>query len=204
MRFATSSKRIPKRYTGHMTLESAVNFKYFKADHTEIDFLDEAPSPCTLCLQMAPGIPLSCAEWRTFSASGKAHAHGKGCLACLHTGAFTLAHETEPNTLDLISEECIDELSRTPHFRSWKAAPWLTHCDDYMAYLGVWSESNFNACAPEGKGLQLFQDMTNAEQHSLWLNPAWGRATSLEAQGPTYYAFQCLHCGKLRGFWDAP
>ena len=95
-----------------------------------------------------------------------------------------------------VSEEAISEMRRTPDFSTWQDFIWPAHCDDFMAYLGIWEPEDFAQAAPEGEGRQLFLDMVNPAFHSLW--PEYGDATF----GKNILAFQCLHCQIQTGIPD--
>ncbi len=95
-----------------------------------------------------------------------------------------------------IADEAIAELRRTPSFSTWQEVIWPGHCNDFMAYLGIWGPEDFAAASPEGLGRPLFLDMVDSFLHSRWP----------EDQGPRFgeniVAFQCLHCQTRTGIWD--
>jgi hypothetical protein len=110
------------------------------------------------------------------------------------------AHDVAPPGF---SAETLTELRRTPGFRTLQGgATWLCHCDDFMAYLGEWEPSDFHRHAPDGNGQALFEAMTDDEwQRELWL-PGESPSGWERFDVPPYYAFRCLHCDILRGWWD--
>ena len=93
------------------------------------------------------------------------------------------------------------ELRRTPQIVTWQQELWLIHCNDFMAYIDTWQPKDFYAHADDGNGRALFLEMTDRYNH-IWDSSLRGDADRLEEWYVTYYAFLCLHCGKLRGNWD--
>ena len=130
----------------------------------------------------------------------------RGCMECLRQGRFTVWHYTDVGEIEngeftseskrglTIAKESILELSRTPSFSTFQQAIWLSHCNDFMAYLGEWEREDFNKNAPEGEGQKLFGEVEQAEPGEEWVK--------LRDSG--FYLFRCLHCGKMRSFsdWD--
>ncbi len=99
-----------------------------------------------------------------------------------------------------IRPEASQELFHTPNFATLQGwIPWLVHCHDFMQYLGTWEPSDFNQQAPDGQGRNLFLEMTGWEDAD-WVWPP--QATFPNGWDFGYYAFQCRHCGKLRGTYD--
>lgn len=96
-----------------------------------------------------------------------------------------------------MSEEAIAELRRTPGFSTWQEVVWPVHCDDFMAYLGIWGPEEFTGAAPEGEGRQLFLEMVDSAFHPDW------PAESGPRFGQNFVAFQCLHCQTRTGIWDS-
>jgi uncharacterized protein CbrC (UPF0167 family) len=94
------------------------------------------------------------------------------------------------------------ELGRTPQIITWQQELWLTHCKDFMAYIGTWEPKDFYANAPGGDGRGLFHEMTDKDYRHLWDESLPPGAARLERWHAVFYAFRCLHCGKLRGNWD--
>lgn len=87
-----------------------------------------------------------------------------------------------------ISEEAVAELRQTPSFSTWQEVVWPVHCDDFMAYLGIWGPEDFAEAAPEESGRTLFLDMVDSFFHNRW------PAESVPRFGQNFVAFQCLHC----------
>jgi uncharacterized protein CbrC (UPF0167 family) len=141
-----------------------------------------------------------------------------GCYSCLRSGRFEFWHDTEIGLLDEnglshvynhnkavpdgFPTAAMVELRRTPQVVTWQQELWLTHCNDFMQYIGTWEPKDFYANATNGDGRALFFEMTDDDYRHLWdasLTPGRSRLDSWYA---TYYTFHCLHCGKLRGNWD--
>jgi len=95
-----------------------------------------------------------------------------------------------------VTEAAVAELRRTPGFGTWQEIIWPVHCDDFMAYLGIWGPEDFDRAAPAGEGRQLFLDMVDSSYYSGWPedgNPHFG---------PNFVAFQCLHCSFRSATFD--
>jgi uncharacterized protein CbrC (UPF0167 family) len=99
-------------------------------------------------------------------------------------------------------DEPLVELRRTPQIITWQQELWLTHCNDFMAYIGTWEPNDFYTNDPGGDGRALFLQMTNKDCQHLWDDSLRLGAERLESWYATFYAFRCLHCGKLCGNWD--
>lgn len=95
-----------------------------------------------------------------------------------------------------INEEAIAELRRTPSFPTWQEVAWPVHCDDFMAYLGIWGPKNFDNAAPAEEGRQIFLDMVDSVFHSRWPEGKEPRF------GENFVAFECLNCQSRLGIWD--
>jgi hypothetical protein len=48
----------------------------------------------------------------------------------------------------------------------------------------------------------LFLEMTDNDLNHLWDESLEDGKLELKSWYATYYAFECQHCGKLRGNWD--
>jgi uncharacterized protein CbrC (UPF0167 family) len=141
-----------------------------------------------------------------------------GCYECLRKGEFEFWHDTEFGLLDEngltkvynhnsdnppnIKEDTLKELRRTPQIITYQQEVWLTHCNDFMVYNGTWEPLDFYKNSPNGEGRDLFMQMTDKEMGHLWDDSLQEGQTLLEEWHPTYYVFECRHCGKLRGYWD--
>ena len=97
-----------------------------------------------------------------------------------------------------VGEAAIDELRRTPDFSTWNEVGWGVHCDDFMAYLGVWGPSDFEKARSGVQGRTLFLDSIDREHAELWPDgddaPEWGALC--------IHVFECLGCGTLRAVAD--
>lgn len=141
-----------------------------------------------------------------------------GCAECLRLGRFEFWHDTDIGVLDEnglthvykhnrsppadFPPRALVELLRTPQIATWQQELWLTHCLDFMAYLGTWEPKDFVAHAPTGGGRALFCAMTPAELQFLWDASREADAPSPAAWHATYDVFQCRKCGLLAGHWD--
>ena len=71
----------------------------------------------------------------------------------------------------------------------WQPRMWLTHCKDFMAYIGTWEPKDFYANAPGGDGRALFQEMTDKDYRHLWdesLRPGAERLESWNARSTSF------------------
>ncbi len=141
-----------------------------------------------------------------------------GCYNCLKKGEFEFWHDTEFGFLNekglskeyshnmhnppKLDNKLLIELRRTPTIATYQQGIWLTHCNDFMVYKGTWKPLDFYQNSDNGDGRDLFMEMTDKEINFLWDESLPEGKTLLEEWYPTYYVFQCRHCGKLRGYWD--
>jgi uncharacterized protein CbrC (UPF0167 family) len=189
-------------------------FRYFCGPQNEMSFLVEGDSSCSLCGERGPAFQLKYAHCPSLAADTKGSA--LGCFACLQEGRFEFWHDTEigmlnengltheykHNQLPDFPRSALVELRRTPQIVTWQQELWLTHCNDFMAYIGTWEPKDFYANAPEGDARGLFHEMTDDDYRHLWDESLPDGAERLERWHAVFYAFRCLHCGKLRGNWD--
>jgi len=180
--------------------------------------LSDEPVTCAFCHGSGDGFSLRNATCDTLSAVERAA--GFGCPACLAAGRFTFTHNTEIGILDerglrleyanqhdapaQLRADALETLLRTPDVLRWQSEPWLTHCNDFMAYIGTWQPSDFRQHAPDGDGRALFMRMTrDSELQHVWDEACNdGEAVPPEDWPLVYYAYRCLHCGELAGNWD--
>ncbi len=183
-----------------------ITFEYYNGPVEHMDRLADGQHTCSFCGQLG----------RCFRLDQRRH----GCFECLRQGRFLFDHDTEIGLLTSdglrhfynhhqrvpknFNKAAFRTLLRTPEYVTWQQGIWLTHCDDFMIYLGEWKAKDFHQHSENGDGRSLFLDMTDKVQAFLW-----DRATPVGAKGPAdwyaaYYAFKCRHCGKLRGNWDCP
>jgi len=182
----------------------------------EMSDLVEGKVICSICGNIDHCFELEYTNTNEFSDFEK---EGKvGCINCLRKGLFEFWHDTEFGTLDenglhrvykhnnenppLIDKNRLTELRRTPQFITWQQELWLTHCEDFMIYMGTWTPDDFYANSEDSDGRKLFMEMTDVEYNNLWDDCLENGQAKLEEWHPTYYVFKCAHCGKLRGNWD--
>jgi uncharacterized protein CbrC (UPF0167 family) len=191
-------------------------FRYFRGPTEDMSALIEGDTLCSLCGQLTRCFRLEYALCPSLATEAKEPA--LGCFECLREGRFEFWHDTEIGVLDEnglthvykhnqpppadFPATALAELRRTPEIVTWQQELWLTHCNDFMAYIGTWEPKDFCINAPGGDGRALFCDMTDKDYRHLWDGSLRPGATQLESWHATYYAFRCLHCGKLRGNWD--
>jgi uncharacterized protein CbrC (UPF0167 family) len=195
-----------------------VEFTYFRAPGQHMAGLGENDVVCTFCDAVGPCFALAGAHCPSLTRDEKGAAFG--CFACLKSGRFEFSHDTE---IGMLTERglkkfyshnarppadfphaALRELRRTPQIVMWQQEVWPSHCNDFMAYIGTWEPRDFASNAADGDGRALFLEMTDPAR-----SPLWDRSLRPGEQEPaawyaTYYAFRCLHCQKLRGYWDCP
>lgn len=199
----------PESNTSHMT------YRYFQASSDHMSGFVSPEKPCDLC-----GTVGSCFElWAATCPElpEQARESSVGCVKCLASGRFAFDHNTEIGALDQavleqpyashraapenFRESALAELRRTPQFHTWQGETWLTHCNDFMAYMGTWQPEDFYKNSPVDDGRSLFFDMTEQDTH-LWDESVREGEPRLRSWDASYYVFKCLHCEKLRGNWD--
>lgn len=92
--------------------------------------------------------------------------------------------------------ERLKELTeRTPGFSSWQGSHWLTHCDDFCAFIGYVGWDEIKDKLDDFASLE--EDCANFGLHPQDL--AKYLRDGGDCQG---YLFRCLKCGKLRLWAD--
>jgi hypothetical protein len=191
-------------------------FTYFRGPQCDMGDLARGDRKCSLCGEVGACFQLDFAHCPAFTEEQKKSAFG--CFSCLRAGHFEFWHDTEIGLLDEevlthvynhnhppppdFPSTALAELRRTPQIVTWQQELWLVHCNDFMAYLGTWEPEDFYANAVDGDGRALFLEMTDKEYERLWDDSLPAQTAQLRTWHATYYAFRCLHCGKLRGNWD--
>jgi len=179
-----------------------IAFDYFQASTEEMANLLAEERECSFCGNTSLCFKLD---------------NALGCLACLKAGRFEFWHDTEIGVLDEdgltqvykhnrmpspdFLKSALVALRRTPQILTWQQELWLTHCNDFMVYIGTWEPKDFYQHSPTGDGRALFYEMTDEWQNLRDDSLAEGEGI-LEKWHATYYVFECKHCGKLRGNWD--
>jgi uncharacterized protein CbrC (UPF0167 family) len=191
-------------------------FKYFEGPREDMSGLAAQDVPCEFCGRISDGFDLDLATC-SLSDDGKA---GKfGCAECLLHGQFEFWHDTDIGMLDEqglekvykhnaeppsdFPERALADLRRTPRIVTWQQELWLSHCNDFMVYMGTWQPADFVQKAATGDGRTLFLKMTrDPGLQFLWDECLEEGETAPATWNVTYYAFRCLHCGDLAGNWD--
>ncbi len=183
-------------------------FRYFQAPRAQMSGLARRDVTCSFCDVAGEGFTV---DERTSK---------YGCFACLAQGRFGFFHDTEVGLLlgegqlesfydhnepppDGFSSRALIELYHTPQFVSIQQAVWLTHCDDFMAYIGTWLPRDFAAASPVGDARSQFIAMARTSDAAR----TWDTCVQEDVELPDewvlgYYAFRCLHCNTLAGNWD--
>ena len=193
----------------------SLTFTYFQGPADDMAYLSEGDHKCDFCNCTVRCFSLDETDVPKDGAQ-------YGCADCLRKGRFHFWHDTEVGLLteksplprhvykhnksvpEGFNQAAFATLLRTPQIVTWQQEVWLTHCNDFMAYLGTWKPVDFHLQAKDNDGRKLFLEMTDADLAHLW-----NEATPTGDDGPkdwyaAYYAFRCLHCGALRGNWDCP
>lgn len=126
----------------------------------------------------------------------------------------TYTTETLPleEKLLTIDKNKIEDLKYTPPFRAWQGAYWLTCCADFMTFIGTWVHDDFVKFSPDGNAKKFFQKICDKADELIYDGDKSGDGFYDAEFGPdcsefaesTFYAFQCPHCKKYRGYVDNP
>lgn len=207
---------------GAEEVPSALSLHYFQAPASELCGYVEVGT-CSLCGKVSDAaITLPAAflqreivriinldgrgEPRELEKSGEWIA----CCACIQAGSLEFRHTTEQGIVgslqDLarlfpkIAVEKGREFLSTPDFRANQEPLWLTHCDDFMDFIGVWQREDLasEAGRQKLKPNVLFNRIavkTDFDDE----RPSWGKWDL----GQEFYVFQCRHCKAKRGYLQA-
>jgi uncharacterized protein CbrC (UPF0167 family) len=90
-----------------------------------------------------------------------------------------------------------DELfCRTPGFDSWQGEMWLSHCNDFCAFIG---DVGTKELEEMGIADEVFADYAERDDYDIEdVRPYLEKSGSMAG-----YLFRCLHCGKYRLGVDA-
>ena len=98
-----------------------------------------------------------------------------------------------------IKESNIKELMHSPPFSTYHGAVWLTHCNDFMIYIGNWKHENFVAKSPNGNGKEYFDEILDNYNGDDFYEKQFSPTKSEHAQS-LFYAFECSTCKIHRGY----
>jgi uncharacterized protein CbrC (UPF0167 family) len=190
-------------------------FRYFLGPTNEMSGWVDRPVRCSFCGATCPGFSLAGATCPSLATGSVASAHG--CASCLRAGRFEFWHDTEVGLLTehglekmykdqrapspTLRAESLLELRRTPQIVTWQQEKWLTHCDDFMPYLGTWRPLDFAQNAPDADARAMFLRMTREPRQ----RPLWDKMSIKPTDSEwavTYYVFRCVHCNELAGYYD--
>lgn len=191
-----------------------MKFEYFKGPLEHMSGLSAEECVCSLCGKESRCFEL---DYSICPELGQDKNEKFGCYDCLKSGRFEFWHDTDIGVLDTngltkqynhnlpkpedFPDESMVLLRRTPQIVTWQQELWLTHCNDFMVYMGTWSPEDFYENAPDGDGRSLFLKMTD-HYPNLWDDSLREGETELASWHATYYVFKCRHCGMLTGNWD--
>ena len=192
------------------------SFRYFQGPRDDMSFRARVDVRCHFCDENGEGFDLRYAQCALSDQEKEAKF---GCARCLSQGHFEFWHDTDIGMLDEnglatvykhngsppsdFPEAALFELRHTPQIVTWQQELWLTHCNDFMSYIGTWEPADFVRHSETGDGRALFLEMTrDSELRFLWDECLEPNETVPAGWHAVYYAFRCLHCGNLAGNWD--
>jgi uncharacterized protein CbrC (UPF0167 family) len=194
-----------------------IDLPYFKAplSHTLLyPGADPDPNICVCCEK----------EYEhTFYIEGSGKNEKYGCLDCLLKRKFSLWHSTGIGDVvngkskltppPEFSQQALIDICYSPPIATYQSYYYLSHCKDFMTYIGRWEPDDFNNNAIDNDGRSLWisavndtradwlWDQTIKDMHEygdewpLYENSNW-------AEGAAVYVFKCRHCGKIECYWD--
>jgi uncharacterized protein CbrC (UPF0167 family) len=122
------------------------------------------------------------------------------CPDCIANGT---AAEKFDGTFSQDVEELVDDqtktdelFKRTPGYVSWQGEYWLTHCNDYCAFIG---DVGVKELADMGIAEEVFADYAKMVRFDI----EHVKKYLTKGGNMSGYLFQCLHCGKYRLWVDA-
>lgn len=80
-------------------------------------------------------------------------------------------------------------LHRTPGYSSWQGERWMTHCEDFCAYIG-------EVDATDLQKIDNLEDIINETEDAIGVTIDINEF--IKGGSPTCHMFRCLHCGKIR------
>ena len=201
---------------------SALSLHYFQAPASELSGYIEVGT-CSLCGKVSDAaitLPVAFLQReivRIINVDGGGESRGLenggewiACCACIQAGHLEFRHATEQGMVgslqDLarlfpkIAAEKGREFLITPDFRANQEPLWLTHCDDFMNFIGVWQRDDLESEASR----------QNLKPHVLFNRiavktdfdderPSWSKWDL----GQEFYVFECRHCKVKRGYLQA-
>lgn len=188
-----------------------VKIGLFHAPLDDIGICDiDTPQTCYFCSEIKLSFDLEFAHVHNIE---RAETNGKfGCFRCLMENKFQFQHMTELGCLKSESQTTpdiasIEEDSRllllnTPTYSTWQDERWLSHCNEFMTFIGEWHPPDFENHAQSISPRELFMQMTIGFDQSLWDDVVTNETDIPDDWYATFYAFQCSKCNKLRGHWD--
>lgn len=193
-----------------------LDFRYFQGPQEHMSNLASEPVACHFCGSFGDGFEL---DFSICALSDEEKEGRHGCVRCLSEGRFEFWHDTDIGVLDEnglkkvykhngsapadFSRSALVALRRTPQIVTWQQELWLSHCSDFMVYIGTWGPADFERNAPDGDARALFLRMTrDPGLQFLWDECLVPHEKIPGSWNATYYAFKCSHCGTLAGNWD--
>jgi len=137
------------------------------------------------------------------------------CIECLTSIKIETTHNTDlgfvapnlPEGIDdarkHVPEASYQEMIKTPPFLSIQGEQWLSHCNDFMDYIGTWEAPDFTEKSKDGNGKSLFCEMTHEDYWHLWEECGLAENENKYTwQDCLYHTFECWHCKIKKGYWE--
>ena len=207
-----------------------MNLKYFKAPISETSFESNNDiKPCSICNknishrielddsieiihQTSKTLEIVCLDCLTERKYGFEHEVEGGYLTKQGVVLKSKKYEYLKNSTDYssvlqpkeqllmtIEKSKLDTLTHTPPFDAYQGAIWLTHCNDFMKFIGNWDHTNFIKHSPNNNPKEFFNDIVDNWNGDDFYDEQFGPDKSEYAES-VFYAFECLHCKKQRGY----
>ena len=93
----------------------------------------------------------------------------------------------------------VQDLMSTPPFSAYQGAVWLTHCNDFMTFIGNWEHNDFVAKSPDGNAQNYFDEILDNYNGDDFYEKQFSPTKSEYAQS-IFYAFECSTCKIHRGY----
>jgi uncharacterized protein len=89
-------------------------------------------------------------------------------------------------------DRLLELTTRTPGYSGWQQEVWLSHCDDFCAFIGCVGWPEIETVADDLK------DDIEEIQRQMQMTPEQFQDSLVNGGSHQGYLFRCLHCGKHR------
>ncbi len=111
------------------------------------------------------------------------------------------------------NKKVLYDIGFTPTIAMFQGGQYLSHCNDFMVYIGRWNPCDFEKNSVDGDGRKLWMKMIIDEDYDyLWdqtmedikkYGDEWAQyENSGWSEGAWVYIFKCKHCNDLKCSWD--